>query len=168
MDWTKDIEVFPELVTDITAVLISQSPRLEPLTNTGAYYPTISPSLSKLAYFSKDTEEPGLWVIPLSQGALSIFRTSPYIALKDTPSLKYSASNSIEWSPDEKYLLIGIDSKIFYLIDLQNNSSKLVTKPEDVRTSWIKITTEKRQAFVDKLDIPENIKTLAVSPKSVW
>lgn len=30
VDWTKNIEVFEQLVTDITAVLISQSPRLEP------------------------------------------------------------------------------------------------------------------------------------------
>lgn len=51
--WNKTIEVFPELVTDITAILVSQSPRLEPLTNTGAREPTISPSLSKLAFFPK-------------------------------------------------------------------------------------------------------------------
>ena len=28
VEWQKDIEVFPELVTDITAVLISQTPRI--------------------------------------------------------------------------------------------------------------------------------------------
>src|SRR4030042_5193325 len=49
--WEKDINVYAELVTDITAVLITQSPRLEPLTNTGALNPSISPTLSKLAYF---------------------------------------------------------------------------------------------------------------------
>lgn len=35
VEWQKDIEVFEQLVTDMTAVLVSQSPRLEPLTNTG-------------------------------------------------------------------------------------------------------------------------------------
>ena len=57
-EWSKTIEVFEQLVTDITAVLVSQSPRLEPLTNTGAKYPSVSPSLTKLAYFSTDSENP--------------------------------------------------------------------------------------------------------------
>ena len=68
--WEKDVEVYPELVTDITAVLVSMTPRLEPLTNTGARFPAMAPSLSKIAFFSQDPETPGIWVIPLVGGGL--------------------------------------------------------------------------------------------------
>lgn len=166
--WEKQIEVFPELVTDITAILVSQSPRLEPLTNTGAYFPSMSPTLSKLAYFSKDSEEPGVWISPLSQGGLSLFKTTPFVVLKDSPLKKYSTGKSIEWSPDEKNILIQSDNNVYYLIDLQKQTAQSTLSATSIRKAWDTATQTKRQDFVEKLDIPENIKILAISQKSIW
>lgn len=166
--WSKDIEVFPELVTDITSVLISQSPRLEPLTNTGSRVPTISPTLTKLAFFSKDGTAPGVWVIPLSGEALSIFRSNPYVVLEDIPTNFYSKGKSIEWAPDEDFLLVEDAESRFFLVDLAKKTATLVEKPEVIRTEWEKELTDKRMAFIEKLDLPEDLKKIAVDKNTVW
>ncbi len=168
VEWTKKIEVFPELVTDITAVLVSQTPRLEPLTNTGASSPSISFSLGKLAYFSKDNLKPGIWVIPLTQGALSIFRANSYIVIQDTTKTVYSQGKSIEWSPDEKKLLIGEKDNTFHILDLQTNTVQATSSAEIVRNKWNEELGKKRTDFVERLDIPNETKIIATSIKSVW
>ena len=169
VEWTKEIEVFPELVTDITAVLVSQSPRLEPLTNTGAKAPSISPSLNKLAYFSSDDEDPGIWVIPLSSpGGISLFRSNPTIAIKDTRFTKYSWGENIEWGPEENQLLVKGTNEVFYLVDLELNTAQTTGSPELVRETWGDILLEKRTDFVEKLEIDEGIKALAISDKTMW
>lgn len=167
-EWTKEIEVFPELVTDITAVLISQTPRLEPLTNTGAKYPSMAQSLDKLAYFSEDAGSPGIWIIPLVQSGLSIFRSTSYAVLKDTSLRKYSDGKSIEWSPDEKALLVQNQAGGYYTVDLIDNTIESTSSPEFIRKSWADELVKKRTIFIEKLDIPENMRVLATSPKSIW
>jgi hypothetical protein len=169
VEWQKDIEVFEQLVTDMTAVLVSQSPRLEPLTNTGAKFPAISHTLNKLAYFSNDDEKPGIWIIPLSgSNALNIFRSNSTIAIQNTKYTKYSEGKSIEWSPDEKQLLTEANNNSWYLIDLETNTAQTTTSPEITRKAWSEILIKKRTDLIDKLELPENIKQLALSPKTVW
>jgi len=173
VEWKKDIEVYKELVTDITAVLISQSPRLEPLTNTGAKSLNISPSLTKLTYFSKDETEPGVWVIPLSGGGLSLFRTTPTVVLKDTKTTKYSNADTIQWSPDEKQLLVSgtapsAKNNIYYLVDINTNTAQTTTTPNLILKQWDQTLTQKRTDAIAKLDIPESIKQIALASKTVW
>jgi hypothetical protein len=168
VEWQKDVEVFEQLVTDMTAVLVSQSPRLEPLTNTGAKFPAISFTLSKLAYFSSDDEKPGIWIIPLSgSNALNIFRSNSTIAIQDTKFTKYSEGKSIEWSPDEKQLLIE-GSNTFYLVDLETNTAQSIASANLTRQAWVDTLTKKRTDLIDKVELPENIRQLALSPKTVW
>lgn len=169
IEWKKNIEVFEELVTDITAVLVSQSPRIEPLTNTGARLPSMSPSMSKLAYFSSDNEKPGIWLIPLSGSNLGLFKSNPNIILEDTRFAKYSEGSSIEWSPDEKNLLVLGQNKVYYLVDLTNNTAETTKSPEKLRETWAAKIVAKRTEILDKVEgITDNIKTLALSPKSMW
>ncbi len=107
--WQKEIEVFEQLVTDITSVLVSKTPRLEPLTSTGARNPVISPSLTKIAYFTKDGENPGVWVYPLGGNLqVNLFKNSPGVVLEDTARTIYSNGEQLEWSPDERELLVSI------------------------------------------------------------
>lgn len=169
VDWQKDVEVFEQLVTDMTAVLVSQSPRLEPLTNTGAKFPAISHTLSKLAYFSGDDEKPGIWIIPLSgNNALNIFRSNSTIAIQDTKFTKYSAGTSIEWSPDEKQLLVGSDNNIFYLVDLETNTAQTIYSPDLTRQAWVNTLISKRTDLIAKVELPENMRQLALAPKTIW
>ena len=166
--WEKDIEVFSQLVTDITAILVSQSPRLEPLTNTGARQPTISPTLSKLAFFTKDGDTPGVWVIPLTGETLNLFRSSAYVVLEDAPGRIYSNGISIEWSPDEDELLVQGENEGFYLVTLQNDSVISAANPDLIRKNWTNETTKKRLDFIEKLDIPDGLREIAVAPDTVW
>jgi hypothetical protein len=166
--WTKDIEVFPELVTDITAVLVSQTPRLEPLTNTGALHPSMSPSLTKLAFFSKETDSSGIRVISLGQNGISLFRTTPLTIVKDTPRQIFSSGKSIEWSPDEKNLLIEADNDLYYLVDLSSGVAETTTSPALIKEGWAEKLATKRVDFIQRLTIPDDIKTLATSNKSLW
>lgn len=168
VDWSKNIEVFPQLVTDITAVLISQSPRLEPLTNTGAKVPSISHSLSKLAYFSKDGTASGVWIIPLTQSGLSLFRSPASVILEDTATNIYSNGQSIKWSPDEKELLIADKEGKNFLLDLDTKITKLVAKPDDILKDWSEKLIKKRADFIEKLDLPEDMKALAISQDVIW
>lgn len=168
VDWTKDIEVFPELVTDITAVLVSQTPRLEPLTNTGAIAPSVSPTGNKLAFFSKDPENAGIWVIPIEGNALNLFRTNPYAVIEDTLTLKYSDGKSIEWSPDEKFLLVTAVNDSHYLVNLDTKNVVLSRDSEQVIKNWDQDLTEIRTELVSKVELPENIKTIATSDKATW
>jgi hypothetical protein len=169
--WSKEIEVFPELATDITAVLISQSPRLEPLTNTGASNPAISPTLTKLAFVSTDTENPGIWVVSLSEGTINLFKSTPSVVLKDTSITNYSESKTIEWSPDEKTLLIRLVDDRYQTFNLVDKTVKSILLPTDVdklRKTWEDDTLQKRTAFIEKLEIDEALRVQAVSKDSLW
>ena len=170
LDWEKDIEVYEQLVTDITAILVSQSPRLEPLTNTGAKYPCISPSLSKLAYFSPDTEKPGIWIIPLTGVNIGLFRTNPTIAVEDTKYTAYSEGEEIIWSPDEKNLLVRAKNDVYYLVDLNSNSAQTTLKSEDILKEWKEKQREKRKITVDNslVKVPEEIVEIALSDEAFW
>lgn len=166
--WEKEIEVFEELVTDITAVLVSQSPMLEPLTNTGAKNPSLSPTGTKLAYFSNDTENPGVWIVPINQGGLNIFRATPYIVLKDTRLNIFSDGKSIEWSPDEKQLIVTTNDDYTYLVNLDSNTSQSMTNAEDVRLEWQNKQIKRRSDFMTKIEIPADFRELATSPEVMW
>lgn len=167
--WDKEVQVFPELATDITAVLVSQSPRMEPLTNTGAKEPTISPSLNKIAFFSGDGNAPGVWVIPLNGDALSLFRSNPYVVLEDTPTRFYSKGKSIAWSPDEKSLLVEVSKTDgYYLVDLSNGKSQAVQDPVKLQQEWAEKLTQKRLDFIEKLDIPSDLRQIATATTTVW
>ncbi len=169
LEWQKNIEVFEQLVTDMTAVLVSQSPRLEPLTNTGAKFPAISHTLNKLAYFSNDDEKPGIWIVPLTgNNALNLFRSNSNIAIQNTIYTKYSLGKSIEWSPDEKQLLVSGSGTSWYLVNLDTNTAQTVTTPDTIRQAWTATLAKKRSDLVDKIELPADIKQLALSPKTVW
>lgn len=166
--WEKDVEVFPELVTDITAVLISQSPRLEPLTNTGAKHPVISPTLTKLAYFSNDQNNPGILVTPFTNTGISLFKSDSYIAIEDTPTTLYSNGKSIEWSPTEQELLIQDANDNYYLVDISTKTTQLILDPEIIRQEWEQELLTKRTDFIDRIDIPKDMFKIATSTDSLW
>jgi len=168
VDWEKEIEVFAELVTDITAVLITQTPRIEPLTNTGAKTPTLSHSLEKIAFFSKDTESPGVWVQDLNGSALNIFRNSAKNILKDNNFITYSNGKSLTWSPEEDQLLIELENQKFYLLDISTNNVTPVNKPEELKQIWKDKINQKRVDFITQLNLPEEIIKIASANDTLW
>jgi hypothetical protein len=168
VDWEKEIEVFPELVTDITAVLITQTPRIEPLTNTGARNPILSNSLERIAFFSKDTESPGVWVQDLRGSTLNIFRNSAKNILKDNNFITYSNGKSLIWSPDEDQLLIELDNNKFYLLDISSNNVTPVGSPLELQNQWKDNTDKKRIDFITQLNLPEEFIEIASKEDTQW
>jgi hypothetical protein len=166
--WEKEIEVFPELVTDITAVLISQTPRIEPLTNSGSRKPTVSSSLEKLAFFSKDPEAPGVWVVSFRDQGLNFFNNSAKNVVKDTNFVKYSDGKNILWSPEEDKLLIESKESKFYLLDINSGDVSPITNPNELRDTWNKKTQKKRLDFISKIEIPEDRVKIASAEDTIW
>ena len=170
LEWNKEIEVFEQLVTDITAVMVSQSPRLDPLTGTGARYPSISPSLTKLAYFSFDEEEPGIWVIPLTGVNFGPLVTNPTVSITDTKYTTYSNGEEIFWSPDEKSLLVRGINNVFYLVDLDKGSAQTTLRSAEIMKEWKDSLKKKREDFINNsiFIVPEEVKQLALSDEAFW
>ncbi len=166
--WEKNIEVFPELVTDITAILVSKTPRIEPLTQTGATNPAISPSLSAIAYFSQDDEEPGVWVLPLTSARLNIFSSTPSVVLEDTSYIKFSEGLNIIWSPDEKQLLIQQAENNYYLADLTTKTARSTQEWAEIMENWEETLLEKRTALLEKQEMEAKIKEYAVDTSTIW
>ena len=164
--WEKDIEVFNELVTDITAVLVSQTPRLEPLTGSTAFFPSVSHSLSKLAYFSKDEQNPGIYIVSLSN--LGFFKSDPTLVIADTKYIKYSNGISIEWAPDENSLLIESENKAFYMINTANNSAVTIANPQKTHEEWQAELKTKRLEFTSKLNLEEKVSKIITENNVMW
>lgn len=163
--WEKQIDIFEELVTDITAVLITQSPRIEPLTNTGALNPSVSPSLSKLAYFSKDETNPGVSVVSLSGG---FFNGNANLVLKDTRAIKYSDGINIDWSYDETQLLVQMKDNVFYIVDLKTNTAFTTNIPDTIKEQWRQDFLKKRADFISSAKVTDSVKELSKSKNVTW
>jgi len=163
--WEKEIEIFQELVTDITAVLITQSPRIEPLTNTGALFPKISNSLTKLAYISKEETTKGINILNLSSG---FFSGNPTITIKDTNTIKLSEGTDLLWSYNENELLVKLPQEQWYLINLTDNSLTTVTNTQKVIQKWEEEFLQKRSDFIDKSKVSDDVKELAKSNNVLW
>jgi len=168
VEWNKEIEVYEELVTDITAVLVSQSPRLEPLTNTGAKNTTLSNGAEKIAFVTNDDDKPGIWIIQIGGSSFNIFQPDAKAALKDTKFVKYSQAQEIIWSPDDKNILVKGTNDVYYYADLEKGVAETTSSPQLSTVEWQNKLATKRTTFVDKIDIPDNMRATALSPKSVW
>src|SRR3989344_730641 len=167
--WEKDIEVFEQLVTDITAVLVSKTPRLEPLTSEGANSPVISPTLTKIAYFTKDGKKPGVWVFPLGGNIqVNLFKTAPDVILEDTAKIIFSNGEYIEWSPDEKEILVKVDENRLFTADLASKVFETTTSAALTRKTWNEKIMEKRSLFLSRLALSDEVNKLALDPETVW
>ncbi len=167
--WEKEIEVFELLVTDITAVLVSKTPRLEPLTSEGARGPAISPSLGKIAYFTKDGENPGVWVFPLTGNfQVNLFKSSSDVVLPDTARTIYSNGESIEWGPDEREILVKMNEKSYFLVELGSKNIEATSSATPTRKRWDDIVLKKRQLFLARFGLSEELNRVATDSATVW
>ncbi|OIP97387.1 hypothetical protein COT69_00085 [candidate division WWE3 bacterium CG09_land_8_20_14_0_10_39_24] len=168
--WTKSVEIFPELVTDITAVLVSQSPRIEPLTNTGISLFSLSSSLDKLAYIPINTEKKGIWVLPLSGAPITLFRAGQNLVAEDTEKYIYSSAENIWWSPDDGELLVQLNKEGFYLIDIQRQIKEPleIKDPQEIFSVWELERAKKRKPFLEKQKIGEDLMVVALDKNTLW
>jgi len=129
--WTKEITVYPELVTDITAILVLQSPRLEPLTYTDVKAFDLSTNQNTIAFLTSNHEEPGVWTLPLSGNPLNVFRNSAKLLIEDSPLSTPSLGESVWWSPDDEEILVKMNTKGYLLYNVARKNSTMIT-PQSV------------------------------------
>ncbi len=128
--WSKEIEVFPELVTDITAILVLQSPKLEPLTNTDVTAYDMAHNYNELAYITKSRENPGIWKLSLAGTPINLLKNNSEPLIKDNEYASPSLGENLWWSPDDKELLVKMNDNGYLLYKIDNNSKNNI--PESI------------------------------------
>jgi len=174
--WEKAIPVYEELVTDVDALLVSSTPKLEPLTNSGVSLMAISSDKSKVAYCTSTGEKPGIWILYLASGSpINLFRTKSQLLLADTPKAAYSLAEALTWSPDDSELLIQMNEGGYFLAKGVGNSSlslSPISNPSETHKRWERDQLKKRLSFLEtvtkKLEIPEPILQAATASSTLW
>ncbi|OGC52004.1 hypothetical protein A2982_00080 [candidate division WWE3 bacterium RIFCSPLOWO2_01_FULL_39_13] len=148
--WKKEVKVFPELVTDITAVLVLQSPRLEPLTNTDVKAFSLSSNQNDIAFLTSNHEEPGIWILPLANSPLGVFRNNTRLLIEDTAFATPSIGEQIWWSPNDKEILIKMNEKgyLLYTLPAQNTTKLVPLSVTNVQSTLARWETSWRENFL--------------------
>ncbi len=176
--WEKEISVYPELVTDITAVLVLQSPRLEPLTNTNVKAFGLSTNQNNIVFLTTDHEEPGVWSLPLTGSPLNIFRNNTRLLIPDTSNATPSAGENIWWSKNDDELLVRMNETgyLLYKLDAAGNANpqpQAITNVQQVFDRWDEeykadFVNAKIETIDSQQDMPEWIKEKALTSQTTW
>ena|SRR3989344_5359502 len=169
--WQKEVVVFEDLVTDITALLVLKGGGLNPLTNTGVSDFALSKNGEMLAYLTKGEEKPGLWVLQLSDSPLNIFQTNKRVLALDSDKFSYSSGEALFWSPDDQEILVKMNDRGYLLLDTAKPPTQIpiiLSRTQDIFNKWENLDLENKLSNAEGLMIPNNIKISAVSANSVW
>lgn len=174
--WEKRIIVKKEVVSKIDALLLTTTPKLESITDSGVTNPVIDPSNTQIAFTVKSSSirKNGIYVLnTTSRPILTLQSASTQIA--DDTEDSFSQS-SLAWSPDGKQLLAiisGENGNATYLLDATsfNQSPKDVTEIlTSVTSLWEKQKLDREKSRIEGLKsnlkkaIAEDFKIISWSP----
>jgi hypothetical protein len=123
--WQKEVTVYSDLVTDITAVLVLQSPKLEPLTSLDVKTFALSNNQNNIIFTSQNTTQPGLWMLPLNRTGLNLFRNESLILYQDTNLYKPSLAADLIWSIDDESIIVTNTDSTY--TDYQISNDRITT-----------------------------------------
>ena len=106
--WEKEVLVREDLATEINSLLFPLAPEIKPLTSTGAYYPTISPSNSKIIYGVPESAG-GVFVLPLVDSPFA-FRQNQRQLAKNQGSFDFSKAKFI-WNPNSEEFIARFEDE---------------------------------------------------------
>lgn len=167
LPWEKTLIVKDEVVTKADALLFPTAPKLESITNLGAWNPVLDPSHTKIAYTvaSQSATKNGIYILDTTVRPILTLQSSSSQIIDDT--LSNFSDAKLEWSPDGSELLATISAQTLpttYLLQTNgfNQSPQDVTETlANVNASWDKQKTEKEKALVDGL--PKTLKQVVES-----
>lgn len=174
--WEKHVEVYPELVTDITAVLILQSPRLEPLTTTEVRNFALSSDNNTIAFIAPTGENPGIWELSLSGSPINIFRNNASALFSNSTLATPSLGEELWWAPDDTELLVRMNEKGYLLYKIgtaktappthHTNATEIFTKWKD---KWKSDFLARKQDSLSKYsDLPSWMSSEMSSYDTLW
>lgn len=168
--WEKEVEIFPELVTEIDALLIPKSPRLEPLTRTGVVLLDFSPNEHQIAYTSRGEKSEGIWILDLSSPPiLGLVTENPRPIALDAEGRAFSLAEDLEFSPKGDQILLTLNKQGYLLLNLANgNPPVATTSAEPTLTIWGEELEDLKEKWAKRLNLPEDLKKIAIDPKTLW
>ena len=106
--WEKEVLVREDLATEINSLLFPLAPEIKPLTSTGAFNPTISPSNSKIIYGVPESAG-GVFVLPLVDSPFA-FRQNQRQLAKNQGSFDFSKAKFI-WNPNSEEFIARFEDE---------------------------------------------------------
>ncbi|OGC62480.1 hypothetical protein A2890_00645 [candidate division WWE3 bacterium RIFCSPLOWO2_01_FULL_53_14] len=162
--WERDIGVKEELVTSVTAILPPVSPSLKAITQSGAKLVTLSASGTKAAFLSGSK----LYFLSLNSPFLGFLSTRPQEISAETKEFPFAKVAKIEFSPNEDQILLTAGSK-GNLYPIQTGAAgTAVDNLATLRTQWQVLVKKQRTETIKTLEVPEELKDLALAPASTW
>ncbi|MEA2020336.1 MAG: PEGA domain-containing protein [Patescibacteria group bacterium] len=168
--WEKEVEVFEGLITEIDALLVLRSPRLNPMTASGIEIAKISPTGERIAYTSRRSDPPGIWVLELtSPSLLNIIQENPRLIAADTLTRTFSLAENLEWGPKENTLLVTLNPRGYVVLDTRRGTQEeATTSAEPTLAEWETAIKEKRKEWLNKIEIEEEFEDIALDPNTKW
>ena len=168
--WEKDVPVLPELVTEVSALLIPKSPQLTPLTHTGISLMVPSPSNRRIAYTTRGGVSPGLWILNLSPPPiLGLVQENPRPIAEDTEKYAFSLAENLHWPPKEDALLVTLNKRGYILLKLGNGATPQTTSSaQPILTTWDEELLDQKAKWARSITLPEELKETALLPTTLW
>lgn len=174
--WEKEILVAEELVTSVDIVLVPLGLEIKPLTVSGVASPTQSSFKDKIYYLSKNQIEggkktrSGIHALPIAGSLLNLFKSGTNLILPDSPEISFSSAESIEASPSDNQLLVKMNQRGYYLVDLNNlqGSLEATQSAEAIYKSWALEETGKKTLLAERFDLKDDWKRLATDRETAW
>jgi len=168
--WQKDVPILPELVTEVSALLIPKSPQLTPLTHTGIGLIAVSPNNHYIAYTMRGEASPGLWILNLSAPPiLGLVQENPRPITKDSEKHTFSLAEGLQWSPKGDALLVTLNKQGYILLKLGNGETQQTTSSaQSILTEWDEELQDQKIKWVKSITPPEELEKIALLPTTLW
>lgn len=168
--WKKEVEVVPEMATEIDAFLVSKSPRLEPLTKTGVALLAPSPDARQIIYTSRNEGAKGAWMLDLASPPLiGIVRENPRPLVLDDDKYSYSLADGIRISPRGDQMMLTLNKQGHVLVSLANGSSPTATNSaEPTLALWEKEAAALKERWAKQLNLTEELMKIATDTNTTW
>jgi hypothetical protein len=162
--WAKEINVYSDLVTDITAVLVLQSPKLEPLTSLDVKTFSLSNNQNNIVFTSGNSTQPGLWILPLNRTGINLFRNEAQVIAQDTATAKSSMAVDVKWSIDDENIIMQNPEATYTIFDISSDRITNSTMAKDLaqfekekNEEWANDFLEAKTLIVEGQKAPEYI-----------
>jgi len=168
--WQKEVEILPELATEVDALLIAKSPRLEPLTKTGISLLCLSPDGRQVVYTSRGEDSKGIWILDLTAPPiLGLVRENPRLLTPDTERHAFSLTEDLTFSPKGNQILLTLNKEGYLLLNLNDGDNPTATtSAEPTLSTWEEELKSLKEKWAKRLDLTGDLEKIALDSDTLW